>query len=113
MIGIDSYDSWPSAKTNVGWQTQLDGSQGLNYWLAFAKAHGKLLSVPEWGNVYSGTSAGGDDALYVKDMRAFFSSNAREIAFECNFQGPASPAGGSYGAGTLVPKAAAAYKADF
>jgi len=113
MIGIDSYDSWPSAKTNVGWQTQLDGSQGLNYWLAFAKAHGKLLSVPEWGNVYSGTSAGGDDALYVNDMRAFFSSNAREIAFECNFQGPVSPAGGSYGAGTLVPKAAAAYKADF
>jgi hypothetical protein len=113
MIGVDSYDSWPPATTNVGWQTQLDGSQGLNYWLAFAKAHGKLLSVPEWGNVYSGTSAGGDDAPYVNDMRAFFSANAGEIAFECNFQSPASPTKGSYGAGTLVPKAAAAYKADF
>jgi len=113
MIGIDSYDSWPPATTGVGWQAQLNGSQGLNYWLAFAKAHGKLLSVPEWGNVYSGTSAGGDDALYVNDMRAFFSSNAGEIAFECNFQGPAPPTRGSYDAGTLVPKAAAAYKADF
>jgi hypothetical protein len=113
MIGIDSYDSWPPAKTSAGWQAQLNGKQGLNYWLAFAKAHAKLLSIPEWGNVYSGTSAGGDDALYVRDMRAFFAANASEIAFECNFQGVPSSTGGSYGAGTLVPKAATAYKAVF
>jgi hypothetical protein len=113
MIGIDSYDSWPPATTAAGWRVQLRGKQGLNYWLAFAKAHGKLLSVPEWGNVYSGPSAGGDDALYVQDMRAFFASNAAEIAFECNFQSSASSDGGSYGQETLVPKAAAAYKAGF
>jgi hypothetical protein len=113
MIGIDSYDSWPPATKAAGWRVQLSGKQGLNYWLAFAKAHGKLLSVPEWGNVYSGPSAGGDDALYVKDMRAFFASNAAEIAFECNFQGSPSSGEGSYGPGTLVPEAAAAYKAGF
>ena len=78
---------------------------------AFAEAHGKRLSVPEWGNVSSGTSAGGDDPLYVQDMRAFFAANAAHIAFESNFQGAST--GGSYGAGTTVPNAAAAYRAGF
>ena len=113
MIGIDSYDSWPPATTAAGWQQQLNGPQGLNYWLNFAKAHGKLLSVPEWGNVAIGTDAGADDAQYVNDMRAFFAANASEIAFECNFQGTKSTTGASYGAGTSIPKASAAYKAGF
>jgi hypothetical protein len=111
MIGVDSYDWWLPATTAAGWQSQLNGTQGLNYWLAFAEAHGKRLSVPEWGNVSSGTSAGGDDPLYVQDMRAFFAANAAHIAFESNFQGAST--GGSYGAGTTVPNAAAAYRAGF
>jgi Glycosyl hydrolase family 26 len=111
MIGIDSYDWWPPAKTAAGWQSQLNGTQGLNYWLAFAEAHGKRLSVPEWGNVSVGTSVGGDDPQYVRDMRAFFAANAAHIAFEANFQG--SSTGGNYGVGTTVPNAAAAYKAGF
>ena len=113
MIGVDSYDWWPPATTAAGWQAQLNGEQGLNYWLAFAKAHGKLLSVPEWGNVYSGPSAGGDDAPYVQDMRTFFAAHAAEIAFECNFQGPRFSSGVSYGPGTLVPRASATYRAEF
>ena len=113
LIGIDSYDSWPPATTVSGWRSQLNGVQGLNYWLAFAKRHGKLLSVPEWGNVHTGASAGGDDPQYVKDMSTFFAANFAEIAFECNFQGDLSSSGGGYGMGTLVPKAAAAYRARF
>lgn len=113
MIGIDSYDSWPSAVTAAGWQSQLTGPQGLNYWLAFAEAHGKQLSVPEWGNVSSGSSAGRDDPAYVQDMRSFFAANAAHIAFEANFQGAAASTGGRYGVGTTVPNAAAAYKAGF
>jgi hypothetical protein len=113
MIGVDSYDCWPAATTAAGWQSQLNGTQGLNYWLAFAQAHGKLLSVPEWGNLSSGASAGGDDAAYVRDMRAFFARNAAKIAFEANFQGGPSSAGESYGPGTTVPKASAAYKTGF
>jgi hypothetical protein len=111
IIGVDSYDWWLPATTAAGWQSQLNGTQGLNYWLAFAEAHGKQLSVPEWGNVSSGTSAGGDDPAYVQDMRAFFAANAAHIAFESNFQG--SSTGGTYGVGTTVPNAAAAYRAGF
>lgn len=111
MVGVDSYDWWPAATTDAGWQTQLNGKQGLNYWLAFAEAHGKPLSVPEWGNVASGTSSGGDDPLFVQDMRAFFAANAAHLSFEANFQGTST--GGNYCPTTTVPNAAAAYQAGF
>jgi hypothetical protein len=111
MIGVDSYDMWPSASTAAGWQAQLTGVQGLNYWLAFAEAHGKPFSVPEWGNVTTGSSAGGDSPQYVQDMRGFFAANASHLAYESTFQG--TTVGGSYGIGTPVPDAAAAYRAGF
>jgi hypothetical protein len=111
IIGIDSYDWWPSATTAAGWKRQLNGPQGLNYWLAFAKAHGKKLSVPEWGNEWHGLTSGGDDPAYVWHMRAFFAAHASRIAYEINFQNRVST-GVSYMLGT-VPKAAAAYKAAF
>ena len=108
MIGIDSFDWWPSVASG-GWHQQLYGKQGLNYWLAFAKAHGKKLSVPEWGSRRYGRSAGGDDPRYVQDMRAFFAANAHYIGFEANFQGSS----GNYHAGHTMPHAAQAYKAGF
>jgi len=109
MIGIDSYDQWPPVASAGGWHQQLNGKQGLNYWLAFAKAHGKKLSVPEWGSMRYGRSAGRDDPQYVRDMRAFFAANARHMAFETIFQGSI----GNYHAGHTMPRAARAYKAGF
>jgi len=111
IIGVDSYDWWPPARTAAGWQRQLNGPQGLNYWLAFAEAHGKKLSLPEWGNEKSGMTAGGDDPAYVRHMRAFLGANAPHIAYEVNFQNPVST-GVSYMAGT-VSRAASVYKAGF
>jgi len=115
-IGVDSYDIWPPATTSGGWNQQLNGTQGLMYWLSFATAHGKQFAVPEWGNVMpgtvaSGTNAGGDDPAYVNDMLGFFEAHSAALAWEANFQGPST--GGVYGAGTLMPKASAAYQAGF
>ena len=110
-IGVDSYDMWPGATTDANWQKQLNGTQGLNYWLAFAKAHGKKFAVPEWGNVTTGGSPGGDNPAYVNDMLGFFRANAASLAWESNFQG--ATVGGNFGTGTPVPNAAAAYKAGF
>lgn len=88
IIGVDSYDDWPPAQTAAGWEQQLNEPYGLNYWLSFAKDHGKQLSVPEWGdaptNEWPGES-GGDDPAYIKDMYSFFAANASEIAFESYF----------------------------
>ena len=110
-IGVDSYDMWPPATTSAGWNTQLNGTQGLLYWLNFAKAHNKLFAVPEWGNMTTGTNPGGDDPAYVNDMLGFFQAHSLILAWESNFQSPST--GGTYGAGSSVPNASTAYKAGF
>ena len=116
-IGVDSYDMWPGATSDANWQKQLNGTQGLNYWLTFAIAHGKKFAVPEWGNVTTGSSAGGDNPAYVNDMRGFFQANTANLAWESTFQGTSVGGnygtGGVYGTNTPVPNAAAAYKAGF
>ena len=90
IIGVDSYDAWPPATSEGGWQQQLNGPYGLNYWLAFAKAHGKKFSVPEWGegsNIDWAGHTGGDDPVYIHDMFKFFLANSNSLAFECYFNG--------------------------
>jgi hypothetical protein len=88
IIGVDSYDDWPPANTRGGWQMQLNGPYGLNFWLNFAKAHGKFFSVPEWGIASGGMwpgHEGGDDPAYIKDMYDFFAANKKWIAYESYF----------------------------
>jgi hypothetical protein len=46
-------------------------------------------------------------------MKGFFAANTAHLAFEANFQGAPSSTGGSYGTGSTVPKASAAYQAGF
>jgi len=116
IVGVDSYDMWPGATSAAAWNNQLNGAYGLKFWMKFAKAHGKKLSVPEWG-VYPGTAQkghnGGDNAFYIKKMNGFFKANAKNIAYEAYFNENASYYAGSiYGYGQN-PKAAATYKAAF
>ena len=47
----------------------------------------------------------------MNDMAGFFQAHSASLAWESNYQG--TDTGGGYGTGTRVPKAAAAYKADF
>jgi hypothetical protein len=115
MVGVDTYDWWPAATTSSGWNTQLNGPQGLNYWLSFAKAHGKKLAVPEWGSISKSISwaGGGDDPVYISDMKSFFAANAAHLAYEANLQGVPSSTGGAYWPTTTLPHTAAAYRAAF
>ena len=87
-IGVDNYDQWPPANAAGGWNTQLNGPQGLMYWLNFAQAHGKKFAIPEWGNMTTGTDPGRDDPAFVNDMLGFFKAHAGSLAWEANFQGP-------------------------
>jgi len=78
-VGVDSYDFWGTL------DDQFNGAYGLNYWLKFAIAHGKRLSVPEWG-VYPGDPHGnGDDPAYIKAMHDFFATNRKHIGYESYF----------------------------
>jgi hypothetical protein len=113
QVGVDSYDWWNAATTSSGWNTQLSGTQGLNYWLSFAQAHGKKFSVPEWGSISTSVSSagGGDDPAYVQYMYNFFQANAARLAYEANLQGIST--GGAYSPTTTLPNTAALYKALF
>lgn len=112
IVGVDSYDWYPPATSAANWNTQLNGTQGLLYWLLFAKSHSKRFSVPEWGNVNQGNpNDGADNPAYVNDMAAFFLAHNVILEWESNFQGPST--GGVYQGATTVPLSAAAYQAAF
>jgi hypothetical protein len=112
FIGIDSYDAWPAADTEAGWQAQYSGPFGLKFWAAFAEAHHKLFSVPEWG-VYPGTgSSGGDDPFYIAKMEAFFRSLGDNLGYESYFNEDKDYCASSLFGPTLNPKAATQYRKD-
>jgi hypothetical protein len=71
IIGIDTYDSSGISLPPVGnpgrWAALAGQPEGLNAVEAFAVAHGKPLSLPEWATV----TTQGDDADYVAHMGAF------------------------------------------
>lgn len=88
IVGIDSFDGYPPATTEAGWETQYRGAYGLRFWADFARERGKGFSVPEWA-VYPGTSwegaGGGDNPHYVARMMRFFRQNADILAYENYF----------------------------
>lgn len=110
IVGIDSYDGYPAVRSAAAWNNHLYGAYGLKFWANFARAHGKRISVPEWG-VYPGTAwagnNGGDNAYYVKQMFGFFRAHAKELAYESYFNETASYYAGAL---SLNPKAAAEYR---
>jgi hypothetical protein len=115
IIGVDSYDMWPAATDEAGWQEQYAGEFGLKFWSEFASAHGKQLSVPEWG-VYPGTAQaghnGGDNGFYVAKMAAFFRSQGSGLAYESYFNDSAGYYAGSLFAPAQAPAAAEQYRRE-
>jgi hypothetical protein len=118
IIGLDLYDedcaTGSKTVSQEGWTAfasdSSSGGQGdpnfpsLDSMVAFAKAHDKPMSFPEWG-IDGGDP---DDATYVTDMMALFKKD--DFAFESYFDN------GNDGVDTLgpsIPKATAAYVAAF
>jgi hypothetical protein len=113
IVGIDSYDMWPAARDEAGWQQQYAGEYGLKFWADFAAEHGKPLSVAEWGN-YPGPASsghgGGDNPFYVNKMMGFFRSQGSHLAYEAYFNESAGYFAGAIFAPAQVPAAAAQYR---
>jgi hypothetical protein len=116
IVGIDSYDSYPGAKSQETWEEQYSGNYGLKFWADFAAQHGKKLSVPEWG-LYPGTAHagnnGGDNAFYVGKMVDFFKSEGANLAYEAYFNEDASYYAGAIFNPVQNPSGANAYKAGY
>jgi Glycosyl hydrolase family 26 len=117
IIGVDAYDEDCSTLKTVsqeGWEAYATNSAtnnpndpnfpSIDNIAAFAAAHGKPLSFPEWG-LDTGKP---DDAQYVTNMGKLFNNSdfAFETYFDTNDDGIA-PLGSS------IPKATAAYSQAF
>jgi hypothetical protein len=117
IVGMDVYNRYYSAADADPvhrWNTYLTASYGLNWLASFSQAHGKPLSIPEWGTgewlVNDGGIGGGDDGLFVTNMSNFLKSNGAAYSdyWDINASGyDASVSNGEH------PIAGAALKAAF
>lgn len=79
-VGIDIYDqSWiPNYEDDAArWADFLNAQWGGNFWRGFASAHGKALTIPEWGLVGEadqGGHGGGDNGYFVDAMASWIAS---------------------------------------
>jgi hypothetical protein len=88
IIGVNYYDNYPRTTTESAWNslynsTYRNGPKGLGTWIAFARSHGKKLSVPEWA-IWN-DSSGGDNPFFIQKMFETFRNNASTIAYETYF----------------------------
>jgi hypothetical protein len=75
IVGIDAYDAGVKQATGR-WSTIYNRPSGIRDVVRFARAHGKPLSIPEWGVADSKQSlAGGDDPAYVRGIARVVKSN--------------------------------------
>jgi Glycosyl hydrolase family 26 len=83
IVGIDVYDgAVPLGQPR--WATLYDKPDGIGDVVAFARAHGKLLSIPEWGLIPGSVSGGGgDDPGYVDGIASVVRDNA--VAYQSYF----------------------------
>ena len=112
IIGVDQYDSTGETIPPPGptrFAALAAQPEGLDAVEAFAIAHGKPLSIPEWGTTTQGANPGGDDSYYVQGMAAFVDSHdvAYQSYFDANVNGilPLNP--------SVAPLTVAAYSAAF
>lgn len=107
IIGDDVYD----AGVPVGadrWSTIYGHAGGLRDLVAFARLHGKPISIPEWGVAPWDPSslAGGDDPTYVSNLANVIATNS--TAFQAYFYAYEFASQLQQG-----PLSLAAYKASF
>ena len=84
VVGTDNYDHYPPVRTQAEFDATAAAEGGLTQLYDFARAHGKLFSVGEWG-VSSATTNdknGGDNPFFVQAMWSWLVARAPYIAFE-------------------------------
>jgi hypothetical protein len=83
IVGIDAYDSGVMAGVDR-WSTIYNRPDGIGDVLSFARAHGKPLSIPEWGvGSNPALQTGGDDPTYVNGIAEVVRDN--NVAYQSYF----------------------------
>jgi hypothetical protein len=108
IIGIDAYDSADPSQSNR-WPTLDNQQMGVAQVEAFAAAHDKPLSFPEWGvepAINPNDNGGGDDPGYVQGLANVVAND--DVAYQSYFF-----SGESLMQLENSPKSIAAYRAAF
>ncbi len=114
IIGVDAYDSSVRrdsyASPQQRWDRIAQQPGGLLEVLAFAKQHGKPLSIPEWGLAAVGAPmyGAGDNARYVDGIAEVVRTN--RVRYHSYFL---SPTGGIRMTFDNAPRSLAAYRRHF
>jgi hypothetical protein len=85
IVGIDNYDHHPWSPTKADFDRTAAAPEGLDWLFGFARAHGKLFSVGEWGVMPTG-DAGKDNPDFVRWMHEWFAEHAPYLVYEAWFQ---------------------------
>jgi hypothetical protein len=84
IIGIDNYDHYPWSPTKEAFDRTATRAEGLTWLYDFARKHGKLFSVGEWGVVPT-ADAGRENPAYIRWMHDWFAAHAAHLAYEAYF----------------------------
>jgi hypothetical protein len=106
-IGIDLYDEGLPSTVTDRWTTLYNEPGSLGTVLAFAQAHGKPISIPEWGvGPTTVQEGGGDDPGYVQGLASVVEND--NVAYQSYFFN------GTWAQGLAsYPNSLAAYQAAF
>lgn len=87
IVGIDVYDSagprLPAPASPRRWRAISSQPGGVRDVVAFARRHGKPLSVPEWGLVRAAHGGGGDNPRFVAAIARLVRDN--RVAYQSYF----------------------------
>ena len=112
LIGCDMYDEWQTkARTPAQFRQAVRprSTPGLADIAAFARAHRKGMTIPEWGVAYPGRNGNGDNPFFITAMRTWMRQNADVLVLENYFNDPVGHVRSDLWGGQN-PKAAAAYR---
>lgn len=116
VIGLDIYDQfWNPAWQDPAarWQKMLYEPAGLVWHRDFARAHGKLISFPEWGLVSAdGEAGGGDNPYFIQRMYEWVGQNIDDVAYYAYFEFPGTIGNHSLMSGEF-PQSAALFRELF
>ncbi len=82
IIGDDVYDLGSGSGASA-WPSILSQPGGLSDVIAFASAHDKPISIPEWGEGLASDGQGGDDPAYIDGMANVIKEN--DVAYQSYF----------------------------
>ncbi|TNM66898.1 hypothetical protein FHN55_12410 [Streptomyces sp. NP160] len=116
VLGVDTYNGWPTITSAADFEAQLDARGddgipvGLDAYSEQAAEWGVPLAVPEW----SGRAEMGDESAYVTGMVDWFAANAGngpgQLAYEILFNAPQDDGNFQlFSDATRMPESAQAY----